>query len=114
MNAIFTPMWGGVGAAWSNVLAKTLATGLTFSIGIKYKPIPFESKRIISIGLFITVLWIAYFTTLISLDGSIAIVLKISVLAVGLFILLVPLKFMTTEEWNKFQSLLAIFRAKIV
>jgi hypothetical protein len=59
-------------------------------------------------------IWLLYFTTLSSLNGAIAMFIKLSTLVLGLFILFVPLRFMTSQEWNKVQALLATLRARIV
>jgi len=110
-NFFLTPRWGWSGAAWANVLAKGIAALLTFALGMNYRRVTFERRRLVSVGLCLVGLWALYFAFLSSLDGILAIGIKVAVLAFGLLLLWGPLQFFTEVERQQLRKALGALKA---
>jgi O-antigen/teichoic acid export membrane protein len=91
-NFLLTPEYGWQGAAWSNVLARGIATLFTMIIALKYKPIMFERKRLFFIGGLSLVLWVMYFLVLDEQAGILGLIYKIviTLIALGLIVKFFP------------------------
>ncbi len=110
-NVALTPQWGWWGAAWSDMLARFIMAGITFIVAIKQVPIHFEYKRMLSISLVtIGMICLFYFARLDLLDGMIGALIKFMVLAFGLAILLIPLRFISKKERKAIQDIGAILK----
>lgn len=112
-NALLTPQWGWWGAAWADMLARFIMAGVTVGVALRQIPIKFEYRRIFSIGLVIaSIICLFYFAGISDLDGIIGIGIKLSVLSFGLLMLLVPLRFITQQEWKTIFGSVAMLRSK--
>jgi O-antigen/teichoic acid export membrane protein len=114
LNLLLTDRWGWLGAAWADVSARGIATGLTFYIAIKANRIAFEYRRLANIFFLISISWFSYFLILDSLSGVIAIGLKSLVLILSLFLLFGPLRFFEAHELKKVQTLYLSLKAKLL
>ena len=113
LNFLLTPHWGWVGAAWANVLSKGMAALLALGFGMYYSRIPFERSRLVRVGLLLAGFCALHFVALSSLDGIVAIGVKMAVLALGVFLLWGPLRFSTRQERQQLMGVLVNLKDQV-
>ena len=112
LNQFLTPQFGWIGASWANVIAKSIAVGLTFILALHYYRIVFDVKRILSIGLLLVFLSSLYSFGSELLDGLFGFSIRLFALIASLLILIFPLKLVTNQEWKTISGTFARLLAR--
>ncbi len=112
LNYVLTPEFGWIGASWANVLARSIAVGLTFVLALHYVRIIFDYKRIISVGIFLVGFCSFYYLTRNIFDGFFGLGLRLVVLTISLFLVIVPLRLVTQQEWKMMRGMVAALIAR--